>query len=91
MVQNGRKKGITEFSVAPMNGAKQVSVAGDFSSWKPVAMKKQKNGRFSIAKMLPPGLYEYRFIVDGEWLTDPDHSHWAPNPFGTFNSVAQVQ
>jgi len=91
MYQKGRKKGTTEFSVATANGAREVAVVGDFSSWKPVAMKKQKNERFAASLPLPPGVYEYRFIVDGQWQSDPDHSHWAPNPYGTFNSVAQVQ
>jgi 1,4-alpha-glucan branching enzyme len=91
MYQKGRKKGTMEFSVAALNGAREAAVVGDFSSWKPLAMKKQKNGRFAVNVALPTGVYEYRFIVDGQWQSDPDHSHWAPNPFGTFNSVAQVQ
>jgi 1,4-alpha-glucan branching enzyme len=91
MYQKGRKKGTTEFSVAIANGAREVAVVGDFSSWKPVAMKKQKNDRFAASLPLPTGVYEYRFIVDGQWQSDPDHNHWAPNPYGTFNSVAQVQ
>jgi 1,4-alpha-glucan branching enzyme len=91
MYQKGRKKGTTEFSVSPANGAAEVAVAGDFSSWQPLAMKKQKTGRFTVAAALPPGVYEYRFLVDGKWLTDPDHSHRAPNPYGSFNSVAQIQ
>jgi 1,4-alpha-glucan branching enzyme len=91
MYEKGRKKGIMQFSVTVTNGAKEVAIAGDFTSWKPLAMKKQKSGRFAVTVELPPGVYEYRFLADGEWLSDPDHSHWAPNPFGTFNSVAQVQ
>ena len=91
MYANGRKKGTMQFSVAVPNGAKEVAVAGDFTSWKPLALKKQKNGCFAVTTALPAGVYEYRFIVDGQWMSDPDHSHWAPNPFGTFNSVAQVQ
>lgn len=91
MYQNGKKKGSVEFSLAAPAGAKMASLAGDFTSWKPVAMKKQKNGRFAVTVALPPGVYEYRFIVDGKWMSDPDHSHWAPNPYGSFNSVAQIQ
>lgn len=91
MFAKGRKKGTTEFSVAPAAGAKQVCLVGDFTSWNPLVMKKQKSGRHSLTVALQPGVYEYRFIVDGQWLVDPDHNHWAPNPYGSFNSVAQVQ
>jgi len=91
MFQNGKKKGSITFSVVAPNGAKEVGIAGDFTSWKPLAMKKQKTGRFAVAVALQPGVYEYRFIIDGQWMADPDHNHWAQNPFGTFNSVAQIQ
>jgi 1,4-alpha-glucan branching enzyme len=91
MYEKGRKKGTMQFSVALTNGAEEVTLVGDFTSWKPLAMKKQKNGRFMATVPLPTGVYEYRFVADGEWLSDPDHSHLVPNPFGTLNSVAQVQ
>ena len=29
--------------------------------------------------------------TDGEWVTDPDNDSDAPNPQGTFNSVARVE
>ena len=40
--------------------------------------------------MLPPGAYEYKFVVDGEWLTDPGNPEVRPNAFGTYNSVLLV-
>jgi 1,4-alpha-glucan branching enzyme len=92
MLQKGTRKGTTTFTLAAPEGAKEVGIAGDFTSWKPLAMKKQaKTGRYAVSISLQPGVYEYRFLVDGQWVTDPDHNHWAPNPFGTFNSVAQIQ
>jgi len=90
MFGNGKKKGLVEFSVKPAAGATGVGLAGDFNGWEPAAMKKQKDGRFALSVKLPPGSYEYRFVVDDHWTTDPDHSHWAPNPYGSFNSVAKV-
>jgi 1,4-alpha-glucan branching enzyme len=91
MFQKAAKKGTTTFSIIAPSGAKEVGLAGDFTSWKPLPMKKQKAGRFAISVALQPGVYEYRYLVDGLWVTDPDHNHWAPNPFGSFNSVAQVE
>ena len=80
-----------KFAYAPVSAAKEVYLAGDFSKWQPVAMKKQKDGRFAVSLAMKPGTHEYRFIVDGQWVADPDHSLWAPNPFGTFNSVVEVR
>jgi 1,4-alpha-glucan branching enzyme len=91
MYGKGKWKGTVRFSVAAANGAQKVALAGNFNSWQPAAMKQQKDGRFALELRLPPGIYEYKFIVDGTWMADPDHSHWAPNAFGSFNSVAQVE
>jgi hypothetical protein len=39
---------------------------------------------------LPPGRYEYKFIVDGEWIPDPSEPHEVVNAFGSTNSVVEV-
>ena len=39
--------------------------------------------------MLEPGTYEYRFLVDGEWQTDPD-AEVVSNPYSTQNCVQIV-
>jgi 1,4-alpha-glucan branching enzyme len=91
MFAKGMKKGTVRFSIQPENSAKKVLLVGDFNGWKPAEMKKQKDGHFAALVGLPPGTYEYKFIVDGQWRVDPDNSAWALNPHGTLNSVAQVQ
>jgi hypothetical protein len=40
---------------------------------------------------LPPGLYQYKFVVDGQWLPDPNAHAFAPNGFGTVNSVIEIR
>ena len=40
---------------------------------------------------LPAGRYEYLFVVDGRWITDPKARDYVPNPFGGCNSVLQVE
>jgi len=47
-------------------------------------------GRWVKELVLPPGVYEYRLVVDGEWMADPRASESAPNPFGEMNSVLKV-
>ena len=39
---------------------------------------------------LPPGNYEYCFVVDGEWIPDPLARESVPNPFGGRNSILNV-
>ena len=85
-----QKKGTVRFAIRPGGEAKKVELAGCFSGWKPLPMQPQKDGTFVKVMPLPAGTYEYKFIVDGQWRGDPDHSNWAMNPFGTLNSVAQI-
>ena len=40
---------------------------------------------------LPPGVYEYRIVADGEWLPDPLARETNANPFGGLNSVLKVE
>ena len=70
-----------------------VCVAGSFNNWQPQAtpMVPLGNGKWAKELTLPEGKYEYRFVVDGAWVSDPQAQQTAPNPFGTANSVLTVQ
>ena len=72
--------------------AKNVLVAGDFTSWQqaPVSLKKSKNGVWKTTVSLPAGRYEYRLLVDGEWRDDPECPNRQPNQFGGANCVCIV-
>jgi len=41
--------------------------------------------------MLPPGQYEYKFLVDGQWRTDPNNPRQCTNCYGTNNNILHVQ
>ena len=73
--------------------AKKVSVAGTFNHWdvKALKMKKDKQGRWSSRISLKPGRYEYLFVVDGQWLRDPEVKEMVQNSFGSVNSVLEVR
>jgi 1,4-alpha-glucan branching enzyme len=73
--------------------AKSVCVAGTFNNWHPAATELVNlgSGRWAKELTLPPGAYEYRLVVDGEWMADPKAKETAPNPFGGVNSVLKVQ
>ena len=87
MFEKGRRKGTTRFAVKPEGAARAVAVAGDFSAWKPLGMRRQKDGVFVLNVPTAKASFEYKFLIDGTWVTDPDNPHMAPDPFGTFNSV----
>jgi chromosome partitioning protein len=73
--------------------ASSVSVAGTFNNWDPgEAFLKGpgKTGMWRTSIRLRPGEYQYRFVVDGEWMTDPENPEWVPSPFGGRNSIVRV-
>ena len=52
--------------------AKQVWVAGSFNQWSPQAHPLVRQGEQWVCEVeLAPGLVSYKFIVDGQWMTDP--------------------
>ena len=69
--------------------ANSVQLAGDFNSWNPNVhpLKKSSNGLWKINLNLSPGRYEYRFLVDGQWINEPNCKSYVPNPFGEENCV----
>ncbi len=73
--------------------ANAVAIAGTFNDWRPeaTAMIPLGDGRWRKELVLPPGTYEYLFVVDGQWIPDPLAERTAPNPFGGANSVISVQ
>lgn len=73
-------------------GAKQVAVAGSFNDWKPerTPLAQIGNGRWVGDLAVKPGRHEYLFVVDGQWLPDPNARENVQNPFGGKNSVLIV-
>lgn len=53
--------------------ARTVFIAGDFNGWGRTPMEMDENGFWTIVIELRPGRYEYKYIVDGEWVSDPDN------------------
>ena len=50
-----------------------VQLAADFTEWEksPIDLIRFENGVWSTTVPLPPGVYAYRFLVDGHWYDDP--------------------
>jgi len=74
-------------------GATNVAIAGDFNNWQPEATLMERNGdgnSFVALLPLPPGRYRYRYVIDGQWKSDPHNEYVESNPFGELNSVVEV-
>ena len=72
---------------------KTVFVAGSFNEWNETSLPMAAvKGGYAIDLELNPGLYEYKFLVDGVWTLDPDPDRdWTQNAFGTLNSLLRVE
>ena len=80
-----------EFTIkAP--SANKVYLAGEFNKWSETAtpMRKRPNGEWFVTLQLKPGRYQYKFLVDGKWQTDPDNPERVDDGYGGFNSVTPV-
>lgn len=54
-----------------LDDAHSVEVMGDFNEWRPVTM--QRSGSTWTAQIhIPPGVYHFGFVVDGEWYLPED-------------------
>jgi len=72
--------------------ASEVYLCGSFNDWDltRTPMKRNGNGQWKAQLMLPPGTYEYRLRVDGEWTDDPAAEKHVPNEHGSTNCVREV-
>jgi 1,4-alpha-glucan branching enzyme len=59
--------------------AKFVAIVGDFNNWNPEndLLEKKKSGVWTLKKRLFPGIYKYKYIIDGEWTVDLYNSRTA--------------
>ena len=73
--------------------AERVVVTGTFTDWSRdgVALRKASNGQWGAVLSLPPGVHQYRLIIDGEWCDDPMAKKQVPNAFGGSNCVLEVK
>ena len=76
------------FYLRNYNNAKKIMLAGNFNDWKPDALSMTRTDSGWIARVkLGPGKYWYKFIVDGNWTTDPDNRQSENDGKGNINSV----
>lgn len=80
------------FQTKAFKNAKSVSVSGDFNGWNKngFSLSKEEN-QWKLTLNLVPGKHLYKYIVDGQWLKDPDNHLWEQNEFSTGNSILWIE
>ncbi|MEP7164454.1 MAG: glycogen-binding domain-containing protein [Ferruginibacter sp.] len=68
--------------------AKKVFLAGDFNNYAEHSLAmKQVGNEWVFSVHLTRGKHIYKFIVDGQWIRDPENKLWEQNRYGTGDSV----
>lgn len=72
------------------HGGSHVEVEGSFDNWGQRHTMQRSGKDHTIVKLLPPGVYQYKFIVDGEWKYAPDQPAMYDDQRNV-NNVLEVQ
>lgn len=80
--------GLTRFYLPGFLKAKRVLLSGNFNNWSTLKgiMIKTDSGWVADVK-LAPGVYEYKYIIDGRWQRDKSNLQQHPDGFNDVNSV----
>jgi 1,4-alpha-glucan branching enzyme len=72
--------------------ASQVFIVGSFDDWctNDLPMIRLVDGNRAKDLTLPPGRYEYLFVLDDAWVPDPAATETVPNPFFGVDAVVIV-
>lgn len=80
------------FDLSGFGDAKEVRLSGTFNDWNEQGYLMQKTSSGWIFPIyLKPGRYSYKYIVDGNWITDPDNPYYEENEFDTGNSIVWIK
>jgi hypothetical protein len=74
--------------------AASVSVAGTFNDWDPARapMVRGENGEWRLQLVLPPGKYEYQYVIDGRrFVPDPEALERQNDGYGGENAVLRLK
>ncbi|KAD7480361.1 hypothetical protein E3N88_03497 [Mikania micrantha] len=69
---------------------KEVAVEGSWDNCKTRKSLQRSGKDFIILKVLPSDVYQYRFVVDGQWRYSPDVS-WTKDEAGNNYNILELQ
>jgi hypothetical protein len=79
------------FSLDGYASAKKVIVAGSFNGWNEKELKMVRiGGKWVLHLYVREGTHAYKFIVDGNWMTDPANKITRPDGMGHLNSFLGI-
>ncbi|MDT5272696.1 MAG: hypothetical protein QOH49_4882 [Acidobacteriota bacterium] len=85
-------KGNTTFRLKGYADASVVVLVGTFNEWNQSQLLfAREEGGWVCRIDLDPGVYQYKFVVDGDWLLDPSNSDTAEDEAGNVNNVIEVK
>jgi hypothetical protein len=80
-------------SYRPEPWVTSVALVGSFNNWEKDAdpMVRGSDGVFRFIMSLNPGVYRYKFVLNGTvWTADPAHTDTQPDNLGGANSILRV-
>ncbi len=85
------KRWLCEFKLDDFQDARQAMLAGDFNGWNPSAtpMHRSDSG-WEVAVPLSEGVRRYKFVVDGQWMPDPQNHDREHDGHGGENTVLRL-
>lgn len=84
--------GNAQFFLPGFEEAEQVLLTGSFNGWDEESFGMNRvEGGWELRLNLEAGRYEYKFIVDGAWMHDPNNPETVKNRYNTLNSVCRIK
>lgn len=84
--------GNIKFKLKGYTDAEKVILSGTFNRWDESGFKmKPTDNGWEVTLQLRPDTYQYKFIIDGKWITDPQNPSKIENEHEGYNSVIDVQ
>ncbi|RMA58650.1 hypothetical protein [Ulvibacter antarcticus] len=79
------------FKLKGFKDAKNVVLSGSFNKWDEHLFRmKSTDFGFELTLQMKPGEYEYKYIVDGKWIEDPNNPSKRRNEYSGYNSVISI-
>lgn len=97
--------GIVRFKYSPEPGEdpETIYLTGDFNDWQPrninYLMEFQSSGDFALDVTLDPGEYRFRFVINGNWITnmrnyegrfEPVPAEFVEHDYGAVNALIKI-
>lgn len=80
-----------EFQLRPEGEVRSLHVAGDFNGWSASGTEMTDDdgdGVYSARVPLEPGTHMYKFVLNGEWMTDPENPQRSSD--GYDNAIIEI-